>query len=206
MSVFDTEIGWDLVPFAAELDLDRCLLQQWNAKKCTRDEKLHICAVGACMQFESQNTKQTNKKKTPNYHFWRVGSKNKVTGVKARYYACSLQSTPWKGWARHLNHLTSLTPDHISVLTPHKEATQQPPQGASHRFVTWLCSPMLWQGPQWRLVWISNLIRLEKKSGQFLLTGEGQARCLVSIWLDEGSATWRNKLNMSGSKDQHSQI
>ena len=172
-------------------------------KNCIHVQLEHACSLNHKIQNKQikKNRNKQTKKKTPKYHFWRVGSKNKVTGVKAGYYACSLQWTPRKGWARHLNHLTSLTPEHISVLTPHKEATQQPPQGASHGFITWLCFPMLWQGPQWRLVWISNLT-----SGQFLLIGEGQAPCLVSIWLDEGSATWRNKLNMSGSKDQHSQI
>lgn len=38
MSVGDTEIGWDLVPFPAVLDLNRCLFHQGNANKCTGDE------------------------------------------------------------------------------------------------------------------------------------------------------------------------
>lgn len=38
MSVGDTEIGWDLVPFPAVLDRNRCLFHQGNANKCTRDE------------------------------------------------------------------------------------------------------------------------------------------------------------------------
>lgn len=192
MSVGDTEIGWDLVPFPAVLDLNRCMLQQQNANKCTRNET-------ACMYSWRMLTAwitRYKKTQTNTCYFWRIRSKNGVTGVKAGNCACNLHSIPPKGWARHLNHLTSLTPEHISALTPHKEAVRYPLQGASHRFIIWFCSPLLWQGLQWRLVWIFSLT-----SGQFLLTGEGQAPCLVSVWLDEVSATWRNKLNISGSED-----
>lgn len=106
--------------------------------------KLHACAVGACLWFESQDTKrprQTNKQTTVTSE--ESGVKNGVTGVKAGNCACKLHSTPPKGWARHLNHLTSLTPEHISALTPHKEAAWYTLQGAGHGFVIWFCSPLL---------------------------------------------------------------
>lgn len=195
MSVGDAETGWDLVPFPAVLDLDRCLFQQRNAKKCTRDETACMCSWSMLVVWITRykRPRQTNKQTTVTSE--ESGVKNGVTGVKAGNCACNLHSTPPKGWARHLNHLTSLTPEHISALTPHKEAAWYTLQGAGHGFVIWFCSPLLWQGLQWRLVRISSLT-----SGQFLLIGEGQAPCLVSVWLDEVSATWRNRLNISGSE------
>lgn len=64
MSVGDTETGWDLVPFPAVLDLDRCLFQQRNAKKCTREETPCMCVEHACglnHKIQKDQDKQTNK-------------------------------------------------------------------------------------------------------------------------------------------------
>ena len=138
--------------------------------------KLHACTVGGCLQLESQDTKRHKR------YFWRIGSKNRVTGVKAGNCACNLHSIPPKGWARHLNHLTSLTPEHISALTPHKEAAQYPLQGASHRFIIWFCSPLLWQGLQDLsefLVWLLVNFNWLGKAKHLALYQYDLTRCLL---------------------------
>ena len=81
----------------------------WNNKIQRNCMELHACAVGA--NSEPQRYKET---KNPTANLEELGAKSSIC-------ACPLHETPPKGWAKHLSHLPSLTPEYTSILTPYKE-------------------------------------------------------------------------------------
>ena len=70
------------------------------------------------MQLGQIMDNKIQKDQTPNCHFWRAGSKNRVSGAKVGYCACPLHSTLPKRWADHLSHPSNLTPGPTPTLTP----------------------------------------------------------------------------------------
>ena len=77
-------------------------------------------------------TRRYKKTKKPNCHFWRAGSKNRVSVAKAGYWECPLHSTPPKGWTKLLSYPFSST-HRLTSTYPHsiQGTSLPPPRGAS---------------------------------------------------------------------------
>ena len=106
--------------------LDKCLFEQQNTKILygTKDNWVYV-------QLEQIMDKKIQRASKPNCHFWRAGRKKWVLGAKAGYCVYPLHSTPSKGYANHLSHASSSTPEPTPTLTLYKEPTH-----ASKHFIS----------------------------------------------------------------------
>lgn len=99
---------WDLGHFATVL---AAFLNEQQIGRNNNGLKITGWAVGEIMNNKIQKKKL---KKNPTATF-------EDLRTKAMYCACSLHLTPPKGWADHLSHPSSPTPDPALTLTPCKE-------------------------------------------------------------------------------------
>ena len=162
------ETGWDLGPWTLY-----CSVCTWtNASSRNKIQRNYKgLKITACMHsWDKLWTRRYKKTKKSQCHFWRAGSKNRVSGAKAGYCPRPLHSTPPKGRANHLSHTSSPTHGHTPTLT-HTRNQLAPLGDQSREPVTCFHSLLQPQKPQKSLAWISYLT-----SYQFLLKAKNPGR------------------------------
>ena len=113
--------------------------------------------------------------KKPSFYFWRAWSKKQV--LEAKEVHTPLHSTPPpEGWAKHLRHLTGLTPGHTRTITPYKEQAR-PLWGVSKQGNPFVLFLPCWSRPNKALPEFFFL-----DSSQFLFIGEDPESWTVTQW------------------------
>ena len=132
---WNTETGWDLGPLATVLQCLKFSLNPKIQRNCTGLEVTEcMCSQDKLLARKCKKIKK--KKKSPAATSEWLGEKQ---GVKARCFACPLNSIPPKEWANHLSHF---------ILTPCQEPVHPILEEQARESVTCSCSPLLQQGSQ----------------------------------------------------------
>ena len=79
-------------------------------------------------------------------HFWRAGSKRRVSGAKAGHWACLLHTTLAGEWAKGRSHPRP-SREHSPTLVPHKEQTCSLSKEGSKGTCGLFPAPLPQQGP-----------------------------------------------------------
>ena len=126
---------WDLGPLLKCLHLDRCLLEQHNDRK-KKKKNYKGLKVTACMcSWGKLWTTKHKKTKSSTANF-------EKPGAKIVHCECILHSAPPKG-AKHLNDLSSLSPESASGLTPIRSWLSTPASKWSREILSCFCSLLL---------------------------------------------------------------